>query len=478
MNKTYIIAGVLSLGLLSCSKGFLEKAPRSNANVQAFYKNAADMEVALNAAYGTLKSFGQYDHAVWQMGEVRSDNTSNYEYGGNLPQAELDQFKETTSNAIYNSMWLDTYYGILLCNVVLDRIDPVEMDDNLKKRFIGEALFLRALMYFNLVRTFGDVPLVLKETTSVQEGYEQGRVAVNLVYEQIIADLKTAESNLPASYSGADIGRATSGAAKSILGKVYLTTQDFPAAANKLKEVVDASAYVLLPNYADLWKVENKNNAESIFEVQYKKGGTETGSWFNNQMAPGESGTYVTGIGFAFGRNLPTPDLIAAYEAGDIRKDASLAETYDADGTPVYNPYTLKFRDMPFADSDNDNNWPVIRYADVMLMYAEALNEVNNGPNAVAYNMVDQVRDRAGLAPLATGLSKADFAAAVAHERQVELAFEGHRWFDLVRTGKAIEVMNNHFGGSITVQPFQLVAPIPQTEININPSVIVQNTGY
>lgn len=477
MNKIYII-GVLSLGLLSCSKSFLEKAPKSNANVQAFYKTAADMKVALNAAYATLTKVGQYTQAVWQVGEVRSDNTLNYEYGGNAAQAELDKFKETTSNTIYNSMWLDTYHGILLCNIVLDRIEPVEMDANLKKQLTGEALFLRALMYFNLVRTFGDVPLVLKETTSVQEGYDQGRIAVDKVYDQIIADLKTAESNLPASYSGTDIGRATSGAAKSILGKVYLTTHDFPAAVNKLKEVVDAHTYVLLTNYADLWKPENKNNAESIFEVQYKKGGTGTGSSFNDQMAPGESGTYVTGMGFASGRNLPTPDLIAAYETGDIRKAASLAETYDADGVTVYNPYTLKFKDVSFAASDNDNNWPVIRYADVMLMYAEALNEANNGPNTVAYDMMNQVRDRAGLDPLTAGLNKADFAAAVAHERQVELAFEGHRWFDLVRTGKAVEVMNAHFAGSITIQPWQLLCPIPQTEININPSVILQNNGY
>ena len=201
MKKILIIAGILSV-FSSCKRDFLELAPQSNANVQNFYKTGEDMQVALNAAYGSLMLSGQYGYAYWQVGEVRSDNTTNWDGAGNFPDAEIDQFKETTSNSIINAAWLDTYHGILLCNVVLDRIEGVAMDASLKARFTGEAEFLRALMYFNLVRIFGDVPLVLKETKSVSEGYQQERVAVATVYEQIEKDLVDATQKLPVSFSG------------------------------------------------------------------------------------------------------------------------------------------------------------------------------------------------------------------------------------------------------------------------------------
>jgi hypothetical protein len=477
MKKRYI-AGLACMALFSCKKSFLELSPLSNANVQAFYRNANDMQVALNAAYATLITGGEYGNANWQVGEVRSDNTLNWEGGGNLPDAELDQFNESSANSIINSMWLDTYHGILLCNIVIGRIEGVEMSADLKKQFVAEAKFLRALKYFNLVRTFGDVPLVLTETNNVQVGYEQARVPVATVYEQIVSDLTQAASDLPASFSGNNIGRATSGAAKSLLGKVLLTKGDYPAAASVLKDVVSSSRYQLLPNYGDLFKPQNANNAESIFEVQYKKGGTGTGSTFHNQFAPRNSDLAVTVIGFAGGRNLPTADLVGAYEPGDIRKGLSLKESYQLNGQTVNDPYTIKYSDIPFLDNDADDNWYVLRFADVMLLYAEALNEVNNGPTPEAYQMVKAVRERAKLLPLPDGLNKAQFAAGVAHERQVELAFEGHRWFDLLRTGKALEVINAHFSGRITVKPFQLLFPVPQSQININPSVIKQNPGY
>ena len=169
---------------------------------------------------------------------------------------------------------------------------------------------------------------------------------------------------------------------------------------------------------------------------------------------------------------------MAAYEIGDIRKNASLAETYTRNNQVIYDPYTIKYKDVPFAERDADNNWVVLRYADILLMYAEVLNEINGGPDYEAYNAINLVRLRAGLDSLSVGMSKTDFAMALEHERQVELAFEGHRWFDLVRTGRALQVMNSHFHGLITLQPYQLLFPIPQRQININPTVIFQNEGY
>lgn len=476
--KKSIYIGIICTALVSCKKSFLDLTPVSNANVQAFYKNESDMRVALNAAYGSLQTGGQYQNANWQVGEVRSDNTMNWEGGGNFPDAEVDQFKESSANSIINSMWLDTYHGILLCNIVISRIEPVEMNQDLKNQFTGEAKFLRALMYFNLVRTFGDVPLVIKETGSVQEGYEQARTPVSAVLDQVAQDLTDAAQVLPATFTGNDMGRATSGAARSLLGKVLLTRGDYAGAAAALKEVIDAGTYRLLPDYAELWNPANANHAESIFEVQFKKGGTGTGSTFNNQFAPRNSDLAVTVVGFAGGKNLPTADLVNAYEPGDLRKNISLKETYELNGQTIYDPYTLKYKDIPFVDNDADNNWYVLRYADVLLMYAEAVNEINNGPNTEAYDMVNLIRDRAELEPLPDGLSKTAFADAIQHERQVELAFEGHRWFDLLRTGKALEKMNAHFAGTISLQEYHLLFPIPQSQININPGVIIQNPGY
>ena len=436
------------------------------------------MQIALNSAYASLQLAGQYGEANWQVGEVRSDNTYNWEGGGSFPDAELDQFKQSSSNSILNTMWLDAYGGIFLCNLVIDRIVSVSMNDDIKKQITAEALFLRSLMYFNLVRTFGDVPLVIKETVSVQEGYTQGRDAVSKVYDQIISDLTVAAENLPVLFTGLNVGRATQGAAYALLGKVLLSNGRHELSASILKEVIHSGTYHLLPDYADLWRTTNANNAESIFEVQYKKGGTGTGSAYTNFFAPRGSESIVSRIGFAYGKNLPTADLVAAYENGDIRKNASLAETYTRNNQVINDPYTVKYKDIPFAERDADNNWMVLRYAEVLLLYAEALNELNGGPDNEAYKMVNLVRQRAGLDSLANGMSKADFALALEHERQVELAFEGHRWFDLVRTGRALQVMNAHFDGSITIQPYQLLFPIPQRQININPTVIFQNEGY
>lgn len=470
---------LLTVVMSSCSKQFLEIAPESNANVQAFYKTAADIEVAVNAAYASLMLDGQYRYSYWQMGEVRSDNTLNWDGAGNFPDAEVDQFKEVVSNFIVNAAWIDNYRGILLCNVVIDRIGSVSMTEELRQRYTGEVLFLRALMYFNLVRVFGDVPLVTTETKSVQEGYNQGRRPVSEVYQQIIDDLSTAAQQLPVSYTGNDIGRATRGAAQGLLGKVYLTTQNFTGAVSALKLVVDANNYQLLANYADLWRVDNANHRESLFEVQFKKGGFGTGSAFNNHFAPRNSGTSVTRIGFAHGRNTPTTDMVTAYEEDDVRKYASLATSYvNSAGTIIEDPYTIKFRDMPFVENDADNNWPVLRYADVLLMYAEAINEANGSPDGIAYNAVNAVRQRAGLDDLPDGLNKENFALALERERRVELAFEGHRWFDLLRTGRALTVMNNHFSGVLSVQAYQLLYPVPESQININPSIIKQNPGY
>jgi hypothetical protein len=229
----------------------------------------------------------------------------------------------------------------------------------------------------------------------------------------------------------------------------------------------------LLPSYADIFKPENANHKESIFEVQYKANSQGRGSPFATLFTPrtGNAGILLTGQGATQGYNRPTQDMINAYEAEDMRKDASLAPNWVDRGVTNNDPYIKKYLSRLSNPSDGDANWIVLRYADVLLMYAEALNEMGMTPQALPY--LNQVRTRAGLAEK-TDLSQAQLRTALEQERRVELAFEGHRWFDLLRTGRAIEVMNSK-GFNITQR--DLLYPIPQSQIDVNPQ-LTQNPGY
>ena len=477
MKFTYILAGLLTLSATSCKDKFLDLAPIAQANTNTFFKTPADMLNALNAAYGTLQSGGQYG-SNYVYAEIPSDDTTPVLSGSVTDQDEFDKFYPRTTNPFLASRWNDTFRGIYRTNTVIDRIAAVQMDETLKKRIVGEAKFLRALMYFNMVRVFGDVPLVLKEITDPAEGYDYGRAPVADVYAQIIKDLSDAESVLPATYGSADVGRATSGAAKSLLGKVYLTRKQYTEAGAKLKEVIDSNVYDLLPNYADVFRASNKNHKESIFDVQYKKGTINEGSGFGNSYAPENSGNSVIQFGGS-GNNRPTPDMEQAYEAGDLRKAASMSTGYtNAQGVRVEYNYVKKYSDVPQTSGNSDDNWPVLRYADVLLMYAEVLNET--GKTAEALPFLNRIRKRAGLADK-TVTTQANMRLALEQERRVELAFEGHRWFDLVRTGRALDVMKAKaaaIGIKTSLTENNLIFPIPQSQIDINPSKIKQNPGY
>ena len=318
----------------------------------------------------------------------------------------------------------------------------------------------------------------LDETPQTLIEYDYGRTPVADVYTQIIKDLSDAEAALPVSYGVADIGRATSGAAKSLLGKVYLTQKRYADAAAKLKEVIDLSTYALLPNYADLFVAANKNSKESIFEVQYKKGNIGEGSGFANSYAPENSGNAVIAFGGG-GNNHPTPDLANSYEATDPRKNVSLASSYiNSSGAKVDYYYIKKYADPPVVSGDSGDDWYVLRYADVLLMYAEALNETGKPADALPY--LNQVRKRVGLADKTTTV-QADLRLAIEQERRVELAFEGHRWFDLVRTGRALPILQakaTAIGIKTALTENNLIFPIPQSQIDINPTKIKQNPGY
>jgi starch-binding outer membrane protein, SusD/RagB family len=470
--KTKIMAVGLPCFLLSSCSGLLDLAPLSEANVENFFENSNDYVIATNGVYAALKLNGQFGHVYWMFGEMRSDNTR---YGRPVAEGDVDTFSDDANTSFTRTYWRDHYNGISRANTVLDRLAVGGMDNTaLQERLVGEAKFLRALMYFNLVRAFGDVPLVLHDVRSVPEGYSYLREPSAKVYEQIIVDLRDAASKLPVSYTGNNVGRATRGAANALLGKVHLTIKDYASARSALEAVIIPGGYQLWPSYQDVFRPNNAHGRESIFEVNFKAGGIGQGSNYMYTFSPYPYAEPVLGVGSGTGLNPPTDEMIASYETGDRRKDVSMKEGFfRANGEWVDIPYVFKYHVQPFAPGDTDANWIVLRYADVLLMYAEVLNELNQPAEALPY--VNQIRERAGL-PALTGLNQIEARRAIEHERRMELAFEGHRWWDLVRTGNAVEAINSK-GHGFTIQPYQTLFPIPQTEIDINPN-LTQNPGW
>lgn len=455
--KTKVIYLLLLTGLLStCSEDFTDLAPVSQRNVENFYRNAGDMEVAVNAIYSVLQQDGCYNESYWVMQEMRSDNTDNGpdQTGLARERTVIDNFEEIATSETIENAWVTSYLGISRANIVLNRLDGVEMDGGLRERLRGEALFLRSLFYYHLAVAFGNIPLVLTETQSVSEGAGHTQVQANVVYSQLIGDLQKAITSLPPAYGGADLGRATSGAAATLLARIQLTVGDKSGAETTLRSIISSNQYELLDHYADLWGVENEHNAESIFEVEYKGGGFGEGNRFTNDFSD-QLQTSVSAY-----RNRPTDDMLNAYEAGDERFFGSLDTSYVNDnGNVVSLPFVTKYgRVNPFMEGDAPNNWIVFRYADVLLMLAEALGEGQE-----AYDLINEVRDRADLDPI-DGSTPGSFEEKLLHERRVELAFENHRWADLLRFGVAESVM------SAEGKNPRLLFLIPQRELDLNAS--------
>jgi len=457
MKKQYNIFILVLLIFVSCSKEFTELAPISERNADNFYKTASDMEVAVNAIYGTLKSNGAFNQSYWILQELRSDNTFWDGTGLAEEVTVFDRFNDISTSNITEDAWESSYLGISRANIVLNRIENIDMDASLKSRLKGEALFLRSFYYYNLAVLFGNIPLIINETTSVAEGNEHRQVTAAEVYNQIVTDLIDAEAGLPAKASATN-GRATKGAAATLLAKVYLTKGEASNAETALRRVL-TYGYTLVNDYSLLWGVENEYNSESIFEVDFQGGLSNQGNQFTNQFHGILSQAVTSGH-----RNIPEQDLIDAYETGDLRFAASI----DGVVNGVNTGYTIKFGTTnSYNDDDAPNNWPVFRYADVLLMLAEAIGESDE-----AYGFINQVRNRAGLAPI-DATTPGTFVDKLLHERRVELAFENHRWPDLLRMNKAESVMTAQ-GKNINGK---FLYAIPQREIDLN-SNFFQNSGY
>tara|TARA_R110002124_G_scaffold223917_1_gene389201 strand:- start:10763 stop:12196 length:1434 start_codon:yes stop_codon:yes gene_type:complete len=476
--KKYIIYILTLLAGTSCSD-FLELQPEHQISDGSFYKNANDFETALIGSYSSLQNL--YDANLVYVGELTTDNAEIQWTTPSISEVELDEVNFTPSNGFLNSIWQISFNLVSQSNNILSRIDDVDMGTQIRNQIKGEALFLRAFGYFNLVRTFGPVPIVDVAFRSPGEiaAYDMTRKPEEAVYQILEADLNQATSLLT---GVEELGksRASSAAAMTLLGKVYLTQMDYSNAETALKGVVESNAFSLESDYKRLFTNGNDELSESIFEIKYMSGNLGVGNGFSSTFTPARFDMDIFPNQMqGSGRILPTPEMSEAYEDGDLRRPASIGDSVRViSGGFEKELYGLKFVDFTTGvQGDGGINFTALRYADVLLMYAEALNQNSKQDEAMVY--LNMVRERAGLTEV-SGLDQAALTVALAQERRVELFLEGHRWFDLVRTGKLLTEMNAYFERNnlnFEVQAYKTIMPIPLREIDINPS-LGQNTGY
>jgi starch-binding outer membrane protein, SusD/RagB family len=464
MKNTIALLCMFLLVCTSCQKDFLELTPKSTIAPETFFKTSSDAITAVNGCYKSLGLGSQYGGTFQVLMEQRADNFSDQDPSSGAGQNfQINRFSDNPGNTNLYTAWTSIYSGIYRCNTVLESIDPINMDNTLKNRIKGEASFIRALHYFNLVRFWGAVPLVTKIIDPVSAASLK-RDDVTAVYTQIENDLIFAAANLPATYGATDLGRVTQGAAKGLLGKVFLYQKKFSNARTVLDEVINSKVFSLLPNVADVFSATVKYHAEILFAVRFAKGisGQDHGFWYAN--------TQVIGV--------DTTIQKAYNEAGDLRK--TLVDPVKPTGNGNIMP--RKFLDQPVNNAAG-NDFPVLRFADVLLIQAEVINELgysNSIAAGSAFAYLNAVRKRAGLKEL-TGTdlpTQESFRAEIYKQRRLELPFECDRWFDLVRRGTAIaEIAANK---KITIAAFRLLYAIPQQEIDImnNSATFGQNPGY
>ncbi len=515
MKKISIACMAMLLGFSACKK-VIDTVPQSNLNSATYYTNAAEVQAGLNGAYNGLQKPIDLE---WQFTELRSDNSkqgvpaSTNSFNRDL--SDLDMFMPATTQDGLYQYWLASYNNIRNANVILQRLGvnydaatgaitladiSIPLTDAERKQDAGEALFIRAYHYFNLVRLYGGVFLITKPV-SAAEATTVNRSTVADTYKLIETDLTTAAGWLSTAKYGqipaANIGRASAWAAKGLLGKVYLTQNKKAQAIPVLQDVVTNSGYGLETSYAGIFSITNEMNREIIFTIRFKAGGFGLGSGFGNDFGPLNSGANVIN-GSGLGYNTPTTQIDSLYTITDARKAVNIARYLPGAAERIY---VKKYLNPVAITNDGESDWPILRFADVLLMLSEA-----EGNTAASVGRISQVRTRAALTayPAAPFATTAAFEQALSEERRKEFAFENHRWFDIVRYGttlstlNAVDIMRAHFAyeynahyrfylaptptlADLQAQVTQdhLLLPIPQHEIDTNTQlVIAQNPGY
>lgn len=491
-----------------CNKEFLEVDPQGQVTEVLALTDPNAASLLVGGVYNTLY-FGGFGKTtvgfLWQISnDIASDDADKGSTPGDFNTngvGEIDRFVHTPANSIFNNIWSGHFNGIIAANKAIDVLGKSTISDDVKNRLLGESRFLRALYYFNLVRYFGGVPLITTVPIA-SEGNSDAyntRASVAAIYNQIIEDLQFGVDNMPMKGDAStQVGRANKGAAQALLAKVYLYQKNWTKVLELTGDIITSAKYTLVTDYNLLFRERpvsgegGNNNSESIFEVQTGVNAEQTAisPLFSNGQGPrGRGGWNDLGFGF----NSPTIDLVNAYEAGDTRKNATIifinpSAPAPATGTVLWDGYRIPSKDSvendrysykayhsPIAESaqlsgSKDNkpkNIRIIRYAEVLLMYAEASAMSGSGDGV---NKLNDVRERANLP--ATTLSQAN----VWKERRVELAMEADRFLDLVRQGQAGVVLRAH--GKPFVDGKHEVFPIPQAQIDLSGNRLIQNNGY
>ena len=480
--RLLIISAVLSL---SACQGVLERNPKVDFTLEGFFQTEQHAILATNSVYSMLRNWEVHVFSYIGMTDIASDDADK----GSFPAdafflQELDDFTLSPSNLAPLTVWQGYYRAIYRANLAIERIPDIEMNETLKARLIGECKFLRAYYYFNLVRWFGDLPLVIKPLTP--DEFAQDRQPADAVYTQIIQDLQEALSALPekSQYKPEDLGRATKGAARGMLARVYLTRGDFANAEKYALEVISSGQYSLYPNFAGIFLPEGENSSESVFEAQataLEAGGG--GSQYNEVQ--GVRGTPNLGWGF----NRPSDDLVRSFEQGDPRRDLTILYPGEPlpDGSDIVsdNPDIINERynqkawvpEHPGGNGNGPGNIRMMRYAEILLIAAEALNENGKTDDALKYINLVRARARGSSTRVLPDIMTADKAILrqkIWQERRSELAMEQQRWFDILRQGRAADLL----AGKGFKKGKNELFPIPQIEIDLSSGTMSQNPGY
>lgn len=491
LNKSFFI--LLSFFFLfGCKK--LDLVPISSKSVEGFYKTESQINQAVLGGYNGMRSAWVTLQSSYMLTESRSDNTFQ---GQQYNDGAINNFTVFPDLGVLYSAWSDYYSFINRCNKILESSTDIQMDAEKKKQYIGEAKFLRALFYFDLVRLYGGVPLVTS-TISVAESYKKTRASVEEVYDQIVNDLTEAQESLPDKYDNLNKGRATKWAAKGYLGKVYLFRSGYPLKKNEwdkarqlFKEIMDSGEFKFLPSYEDNYSYAFEGNKQQVFSITFKSGAQGNGNIFPTRNASNDISPVNTTLGgLPFGGSpynlFLSSDLLNSYEANDKRKDASILSSWLSKSGAIITtlPTSKKYQNGPVsAANDWDIDWIALSYTDVMMMYAECLNEISYVQVGEAFSILNEVRQRAGLSlkSAADVPNQQSYRLWMEQERRHEFAFENLRWFDLVRTDRALDVMKEFlkgFGLENNIKSRdQYIYPIPQSVLDVTP-ILTQNPGY
>lgn len=492
--KKIIVSFITGFLLISCSEDFINRQPEDNLSIGTYFKNTTEIKTGVVGCYKGLQNlYGSNSTQIPWTVEIMSDDLKNFHL-----DSPYHIFIKTNSDS-NSDIWKNSYKLIINCNNILNAIDDYvpsnAAEEVIVKAFMGEARFLRGLAYFNLVRLYGDVPKVIEPIDDPEDAFGIGRTPISEIYSDIIIpDFEFAASNCYKKGAAALRGeeaRATSGAALTMLGKVYLTTNDPDKAEQSLRKLIvekSAGNYSLFSNFQNFFLPVNKFNSESIFEVNYNCAAGQASDFFR-WMCPD--------IGNKICAKKQTQQVAVEHNlmrefvnSGEkIRYTATVDSGKVPSASPPLQPWARKITPPP-ADVKTfaviagcDYNYIITRYADALLMYAEALMLLNRNNEALTY--INMVRTRAGMPVLSS--SENLNIEVILHERRMELAFEGHRYFDLVRTGKALEKISyalltridydNQIYRSGLIERYQLLLPVPVTEIEKDPT-LTQNEGY